>query len=180
MRARKVYQQFLNEEKVLTTGSEAGEGGITIYKNPPSITRMSAWARAFHDQNGNFYIADEEYDSEYDRVGITHTGMINLLKNKFPIKTYWRGGRYLEGIGWQRYKKTNKFYLAESYEVYYGSEDPDEKEFYEETMSYIKKLMNSPNFYEPSGAKFILEVIDNLDYQESEYDRWMKSQAHNY
>lgn len=152
MRARFVNESFLNEEIMTSYDGKFSE--VTIFKNPKSIQRMSPWARAFHDQKGNFYIADEELHHETDEIGTMHTTILRKLREiDSTIETEWIGDGnlgYINGVCWQRLGKTNKFYLAESYDT-----------LNEGIMKEVNKVLEHPNFYEPYDAKFILEVIDN-------------------
>lgn len=77
MRAR-----FVNEEVVATFGGRSAT--VTIYKNPPSVRRTPPWARAISDLEGNFYIADDESNEDYDSIYTTHIDMIGILNDKIP------------------------------------------------------------------------------------------------
>ena len=153
MRAR-----FVNEEKLGSYSGQWGAGKITVFKNPKSIKRMSPWARAFSDQFGNFYIADEEFPEDQDRIGTTHTDFMEYVQTiDRSIKTRWDDLLYIyvDGIGWQRGGKTNKFYLSESY----MDGDPAETE------SHVEDIMKLSNFFKPADAEFVLDIIDTLqDY----------------
>lgn len=159
MRAR-----FVNEEVLGSYPGRKNAGTVTIYKNPASIKRMSPWARAFHDQDGNFYIADEEKHFDKDIIGTMHVVLLEeVIKIDPSIKTYWNSfgeAGYFEGLCWQRLDKTNKFYLSESY--------VDMK--HELMMNEAKRIMSLPTFFEPLGADFKLKTM-HTEIKQAEYNK---------
>lgn len=171
MRARYIYES-LNEELVGTYSGLSGHGVIEVWKNPPSINRMGSWARALTDQNGDFYIATPDHDEDVWSMATTHTDMINRLHDMDDnIEIIWNGkiDRYDKGIAWQRYKKTKRFYLSESYDDF------------KKALPYINEFMNTVNIYKPSGVQFILDIIDNAgDMAPTQADDYQQSQAHLY
>jgi hypothetical protein len=162
MKARFINESFINEEVIGSFKGSWGAGEITIFKNPVSVKRMAPWVRAFTDQDGNFYVGDEENASDTDRIGTTHTTIMSNVKaidNNIKTKWYDIKGMYIAGIGWQRAGKTNMFYLSESYI------DAKRQGMEEDMMAEVKKIMSLPNFYKPSDMKFVLEIIDtSYDY----------------
>jgi len=168
MRAR-----FVNEELLGTYEGTYGNGEIEMYKNPPSIKRMGPWARALTDQNGNFYIASALKEEGRSTIATMHTDMIQWLKTHAQdVTTNWNGQkhRYDNGIAWQRYANTMKFYLSESYD-----------EEWEIHLPYIKHFMETRDPFTPLGVKFELEIIDNIeDNSLSDIDQYHKMQAQLY
>jgi len=152
----KIVREHLNEEIIGTYSSRRGEGKIIVFKNPPSISRMSAWSRAFHDNFGNFYIADAELESQHDNIDTMHTDLIHFVQSiDSKVKTVWNPSEgYVHGVCWQRFKKTRNFYLSESY---------DTQQFKPEDLQKIKDYVDLiPRLYEPKDVNFIWEVIDTF------------------
>ena len=150
---KRIVRECLFEEKLGTyPGFNFDVGKIAVYKNPPDIKRMSAWARAFHDSFGNFYIADAENETlETDYIDTDHTELMKFVRDKIPsVTTDWIDRAWRNGIAWQRLGKSYDFYLSESY-MSVGNHRAD----IEEIASEMK------NFYTPRSVTFHFEGIDH-------------------
>lgn len=150
----KIVREHLNEELIGKYRANYGSGNVEIYKNPKSIKRMGPWARALHDQDGNFYIASVENETQ-ETIATTHTDMVKWLNtNGENVKLEWNQvtGGYENGIGWQRHKNTNNFYLSESYE-----------KNMEMHIDYVVKFMNEVGIWAPTDAKFHVEHIYDIE-----------------
>ena len=142
----------INEELIGSYPADFGGGKVEIYKNPKSVSRMGSWARALTNYNGDFYIASVNNETQ-DNIATTHTDMCNWLSGEGEdIRVRWKDGLgiYVNGIAWQRYKNTRKFYLSESYAA---NKTP--------AIEYATNFMNEKGLFNPMGAKFILELIDD-------------------
>lgn len=152
-----IVRPHINEE-VLGTFYGTNVDTVTIYKNPPSIRNMSSWLRGFHDDRGNFYVGDADKETlAHDKIDIIHTTLMDYVRKIDPeVKTRYIGSselRYINGVVWQRFKKTNDFYLSESYD----DVDIELVKRYAETL---------PNLYTPKNVNWIWEVIDTIDYNQ--------------
>jgi hypothetical protein len=161
MRAKYVN---INEE-ILGRFISSGENKAIMFKNPPSIRRLASSCRAIIDMDGNLYIAelDDENSSDDERNNflsdVTHTDIINYLCKNRNLKG-WKskeytlrsktGGwmAYKNLSAWQRFNKTNQFYLAESYMPSYLSNL--------DNINEIKRCMENTN---RPDIEFIYESI---------------------
>ena len=71
-----VNESLLNEELIGTIIPKYYKKEIEIYKNPPSIKRMTPYSRAVSDRFGNLYIADG-----YEVIHVDL--LLFLIKNNF-------------------------------------------------------------------------------------------------
>ena len=141
----KIVRESLNEE-ILGKYDDWGQS-FTVYKNPPSIRNMNEYVRGFHDQFGNFYVADLDGKGYPDTI---HGEIIAFVKEKFPeVKIDWveSQGAWTNGIAWQRYESTNDFYFSESYSI------SNQNQWINE----VKEIMSLPNFFTPSRVKWKLK-----------------------
>jgi hypothetical protein len=125
---------------------------VEVYKNPKSVARMGSDNRAITNYNGDFYIASDEDGGSAEMVA-THSDIYTWLQNRGEdIKIRWSefDHMYVDGIAWQRYKDTKKFYIAESY-----------LENEESAKEYIKAFIDEQGLFNPMGVKFVVELIDN-------------------
>lgn len=156
-----VRPYIINEEKIGSYDSYAGSHSdyIDVYVNPKSVKRMSPWARAFHDQNGNFYIGDaNSADETTDLVDTDHIRLINFVSANYfssDVKTEWSRElkTWVNGICWQRLGNTKEFYLSESY----GGEEDTIGEDEQEAINDIWER----DLFLPGDVKFILKKIDH-------------------
>ena len=125
---------------------------FTVYKNPPSITRMAPMIRGLHDQDGNFYVADFEGEGFAD---IIHLELIDFVNEQDPnVKTSWENVDedvfvFLDGIAWVREENTNTFKLAESYS------NRNKNEW----IGIVQEIMALPTFFVPFKVNFDLNPI---------------------
>jgi hypothetical protein len=105
-------RESVNEELVHQFTGRWSDSDIEIYKNPPSIKNMDYGARAISDREGNIWVADNS--------NTTHYEMFDALWSKKLIPAPWYHNETddynLYMMGWQRLHKTNKFYVAETFD----------------------------------------------------------------
>ena len=104
-----ILKQLLFEEQLgLMKGKKYD---YSVYKNPKSISLMESSLRAISDKDGNLYVLD------HDGYEIIHSAFGSWLKNRgYPIPSkdaVW--DNFTKCICWQRKRRTNEFYLSESY-----------------------------------------------------------------
>lgn len=111
-----------------------------LYLNPKSITRMKADLRALSLPDGDFIVMD-------DAMSYTHMMMVDYLNDDFGYSIpfmIWDTSSSDKGyLTWQRYKKTNNFYLGETTQP----EWIDKSENKEKVKKYIKKINRKNSKY---------------------------------
>ena len=97
MRAKLVN---LNESVVGWFISKYDKEKVDVYKNPQTLKNFQSWIRGCSDKFGNLYVADSQ--------NILHNDLGQFLIRK---------GIHDNMLDWQRYRDTDKFYLAEGYDL---------------------------------------------------------------
>jgi len=121
---------------------DKGKIYVNVYKNPPSIDKMSKWTRAITDSSGNLYIADDYM--------LIHTNMIYYLIDNGYIPShktnYFSRGVYEDIVAWQRYNNTREFYLSESYSDIEIKRKGREKEILDNSISIVNDRWDKIKF----------------------------------
>ena len=136
----------VNESFVGRFMSDYDKEFVEVYKNPQTLKNLQPWIRACSDKFGNLYVADSQ--------NILHSDL-----GKFLIKK----GIHDNMIDWQRYKDTNKFYVAEGYDLsMLGLENALEPEELNMIRRFSKAVKEEHTRFAFISDKTILDSHDDL------------------